>query len=444
MTKLVFPIRGVGSYRTLGPVIEAALEDLGYDVELLLGPLAPSWRSKSYLNPTPENIPRRLVARGCRATKVHSQRQLIAGMLEADAIVVDLGRAAFVRDVSGGQADPGFHREATWLLRRQMWCAVFDADHSVLPTNHFEDAEMIFWPSPYYLKLAVREGAGTSEKLESRSHYVGYVRADNLKRASPHVTCEEWGIDRGRPVALYIPDAYRLRQERAYISNWYVDVWCVDQRVRRVARALRSRRGPRDVWRALTDRRSHAQMVAQVRAFCDRSGAQLVMVRRRQKEWLGEREFTDEELRAADCIVREQEQYPQTMLRALQLADLAISSYRSGAILDAIAAGVPYITVGLPYYADLPANALYSRRFDEEQGHWPGATWLVGAGEFIRSFAHRTLSDFTIDHGVLQAIRAKYTGPVDGRCSERILGAIRDQLAGRPASAAGQSRVGPV
>lgn len=429
MKKLTFPIRGIGSYRTLGPIVEAALEDPAWGVELVLGPITPSWSSKVYLNPTAENIPPRLLARGCHATAAHSADQLMAGLVEADAIVSDVGRAALIRDVLGTHVDARLRDEATGLLRKKLWCAVFDADHSVLPANHFDDADMIFWPSPYYLDWALREGLGIREALARRSLFVGYVKADNLKRSSARATRDKWRLDPERPVVLYIPDGYRLRKERAYISDWYIDVWCVDHRFERLARGIRSRRHPARIWRTLTDRRTHGRMIAQVRRFCDRNNAQLIMVPRRQKDWLGDIQFTTDELRAADRIVHEYQHYPQTMLRAMQVASLVICAYRSGAVLDAIATGVPYVTVGLPYYADSPANEVYNRRFDEEPGHRPGVTWVVAADEFIRSFAGRTLADFAINPAVLETVRAKYTGPAGG--SDRILAAIGERLSAR-------------
>jgi hypothetical protein len=365
----------------------------------------------------------------------------LAELLEADAIVADVGRAALIRDTFGTQGDLVARGEAASQLRKKLWCAVFDADHSVLPTNHFDDAEMIFWPSPYYLNWAIREGLGQREELARRSLFVGYVKADNLKRSSARATREEWRLDPDKPVVLYIPDGYRLRQERAYISDWYIDVWCVDRRVTRLARAIRSRRRPVEIWRALADGRSHGRMVAQVRRFCDRNDAQLVMVPRRPKEWLGDVLFTADERRAADRIVDEHQHYPQTMLRAMQLATLAICAYRSGTVLDAIATGVPYVTVGLPYCADSPANEVYNRRFDAEPGHWPGATWVVAAEEFIRSFSRRTLADFAIDPAALDAVRAKYTGPADG--SNRILAAVAERLSAHSPPRRDPSRVEP-
>ena len=419
MPKLAFPLARTSFYRTLGPLLEATLEDSYWEVELVLGLPVPADNLKSYQNPTSDNVPARFKGR-CKTRMVFTTEEMAAALNEADAVIANVGCSCVAYEFAD-------------RVRNPVWCAVFDADHSVLPAHHFDEAEMNFWASHYYLDWAVEVGLASREHLEARSYEIGYVRADPLKWSTREAVRREWRIDQDRPVVLYIPDGYRLSLNSAFITDWYRHVWCVESRAERLLRALLFRRNRQAVREALNGDGNDAQMIRALRAFCDSNGAGLVMMPRRQKEWSGSSAFTAEELKAADFIVSEDEAHPQTTLRAIQMADLVICGYASGALLDALAAGVPYITIGMPFAANSLENELYAQRFNREQGDRPGATWLIPAEDFIRNFPGKWLSDFKIDPVVLDQVRAQYVGPVDGQCSRRLLEAVRTRLDGQGA-----------
>ena len=420
MATLSFWIGRNTFYRTLGPIIEAALGDSSWEVVLVLGPSVAASGEKHHQTATPESIPPRLKGR-CRTFVVTTLEELADRLNRMDIVIAVTGR-----DI--------FHKLIGSLAPRALWCAVFDADHSTQPSHHFGAADLNGWPSRYYLDWAIESGVGTREHLERLACEIGYVRTDPLRWSDPRETKRAWGVDPGRPTVLYVPDGYRLTRGKAYVTDWYQHVWCIKGRLERLARAFIFRRSWRSIREALEASGSHARMMRVIRLFCDRNQAQLVMVKRRRKNWAGDRAFTEDELEAADHIIEEDEQYPQTLPCTAQMADLVICSYRSGVLLDVLAAGIPHITIGLPSRANTARNEAYAQRFDREQAHHPGATWLIPAEEFLRSFGGRSLAEFAIDSLVQRCVQAKYVGEVDGRCSKRLLQAIRVRLGGREAS----------
>lgn len=417
MNRLAFAIGRTPSYRTLGPIIESALGDGGWDVELILGPPFPPGHWKAYQNPTRENVPARLIGR-CETVVVESTSELTARLNKADAVIADVGRAFLTGDDTASAGS-------------LLWCAVFDADHSADPLHCFGDAAISCWPTSYYVDLAVENRVADREELARRARIVGYARADALKLTSPERTRREWGLDFQRPVVLYIPDGYRFWQAESHVTPWYRHVWCVDRRLARLLRAVVFRRSVRAIGEALTERGGHDAVLRTLRRFCDRQNAQLVFAPRREKHRQKRRSFTRAEMESADYIIAEEVLYPQTLLRAVQMADMAVCPYRSGSVLDGLSAGVPYVTVGLPLRAYSGKVQRFVRRFDQSVGHQPGATWAISSDEFLTSFAERSIEEFKIEPRVLERARARYVGAVDGKCSERILSIVRSQLQAR-------------
>jgi len=287
------------------------------------------------------------------------------------------------------------------------------------------------WPSRHYLEQAIELGVGSREALEAKAEFVGYVRADPLSQSSREATRREWGIATNRPVVLFVPDGYRLGRGRAYVTDWYRHVWCVESRPERLARAVVARRSLQAVWEAISEPDSYGQVVRAVRRFCDRNDVQLVLMPRRKKEWVAGQPLTREERQAADHTIKEDEYYPQTFPKAAQMADLVVCGYCSGCVLDTIAAGVPYVTIAHPARARLPKDFRYDERFARDVGHWPGATWLIGMKQFARSFGAQSLEHYRLDPEVLARVRERFLGSVDGLCAQRVLASIRRRLESR-------------
>lgn len=416
MKRLIFPIARTSSYRTLGPIIEAALGDRRWEVELILGPPMAPGEWKAYQNANPGNVPARIRGQ-CESICVEDVDELVGRLGKADVVISNLGRSFLTGDDTENVEEP-------------LWCAVFDASHSADPSNRFGHAAMAFWPTSRYVEEAILGGVATREHLERTAQVVGYVRADALKVTTRDGTRREWGLDLVRPVVLYIPDGYRFWQAPTHVTDWYREVWCVSRRWERLLRAAVHGRGWRAMREAVREASGHDVVLGALRRFCERAGAQLVLALRRQKHWRGWQAFTRQELAVGDHVIREDEQYPQTLLRAIQAADLVVCAYRSGAVLEALAAGVPYVTIGVPLRAYTAQVQKFVAWFDRGVGHQPGATWVIGADEFVAGFADRTLADFTVAQDVLGRVRAAYVGTVDGSSSVRVLAAIGGRLKG--------------
>jgi hypothetical protein len=397
-------------------VVEAALADSDWKVELLLAPANPSATAKAYQGPTVENVPARLRDR-CQVIKAASVADWHDRLADAEAVVATCGREFFL----------GAGRTTT----NGVWCAVFDGDHDVQPEHTWDDADIRCWPSRYYAEwFGALRGLGPAASADVEE--MGYVRADPLAWTSREEIRRQWGLPLDVPIVLGVPDDHRLWPHPDWVTDWYRHVWCVDGRAARVVRALLLRRSVRAFHEALELSPSYGDMLRAVRRFCDRQGALFVMAPRRPKNRSRRAErLSPEERAVCDVAIEDMQDYPQTFPRAAKMADLVVSPYRSGCLLDALAAGVPYVTSGRPSRANPPYNELYAQRFDREQGHHPGATWLIPAPEFTATFGERTLRDFALDPVVLARARARYLGPVDGMVSERILRAIRRRLESR-------------
>jgi len=130
--RISFPIRNLSAFRTVGPVIDAALANPRWEVELLLERSA-RHGNKAYEKPSLEAVPSRLRQR-CRVQLLESVERLVGHLTGADVVVSHVGRAALLPSVDTSQ-----------LAGRTLWAAVFDAEHSTTPLHRFDDADAVFW-----------------------------------------------------------------------------------------------------------------------------------------------------------------------------------------------------------------------------------------------------------------------------------------------------------
>jgi hypothetical protein len=425
--RISFPIRNLSAFRTVGPIVDAALTNPRWEVELLLERSA-RHSNKAYEKPSVETVPSRLRQR-CRVRLLESVERLVSHLKGADVVVSHVGRAALLPSVDTSQ-----------LAARPLWAAVFDAEHSTTPLHRFDDADAVFWPTPYFMELAIQRGVAPRSHLESRSHFCGYLRSDALALTSRDQTRVAWDLPLDRPVVLYMPDAFWFA-DATRVSPWYRLIWRRRREgIRRILWHLMAAVSPAQEaggFGLLSQRR----MLQALRAFCDRNHAALILARRRQKDCDGARAYAADELAVADGLVQENVVYPQTLPQAIQMADLVVCPYPSGAVLEAAAARTPYLTVGLPMSAYAQARDLPSRnqredfeRFAREQGRQPGVTWWMPAEAFIREFPLRCLADFAIDPVAYEGFAHRYLGSVDGDCGGRIIRALEEMVRQRHAA----------
>lgn len=415
--KIAFLLRRANWIRTLAPLIEAAGRDPDIEPEIALFPDDDPFKPTAAEDRLPAGMRDRY-----RIRSLASAEAVALYLERVDAAVCINGRRRLLPDVPRGQ-------------KEAIWCAVFDVLDCTEPVSAFDDAELAFWPTPFYLDMAIGKGVGTEREMRRRARFSGYVRFDGHRSIRVDEVRAKQGIANDRPVVLLIPDAVRFNRISPPSTNaLYYDVWCCDGPIRRLYGALCKVRTAEAVRRAFDSSFSFSAMITAIRQFCDRNGAQLVLAPRRRKEWV-DRPFDPRELAAADTVIRAEEEFPQPLLQAIAVADLVICPYRSGSILDAAAAGKPYVTAAMPDSAVTPFELTYGKSLDPLRYDCPGVAWLFMADVFNRCFADKKLADFAIDASAQTAFFAKHLGPVDGRCGERVLREIKEHLGRTSASA---------
>ncbi|TAN51587.1 MAG: hypothetical protein EPN26_08885 [Rhodospirillales bacterium] len=415
---LCFVILTVMQYRTLGSVIERAIDDRRFSPSLLLLSRSVANSVKSYQTPTADNLPERLKGR-IDVMSPKTVDDVFIGINTADMLVSTVGPAFLKRsliDIFGPLPDER-------VLHTPM-AAVFDTHHSIRPDHDFFGADLSFWPSETYFGWAAEFFPQERDSFRVRAHCVGYPKGDHAFLPE----CRQKAP--GTATVLYIPDALRLKNDPLYLSPWHEHIWCQDRLFYRLAALLKGRLGfanALNLWRHRS--LSHAAMIRALRSFCDSNGARLLMAPRRRKDCAGKKTLTLEEEEAMDELLEGGVEYPQSMLTAMKSADLVISGYRSESLLDALAAGTPYVTLTTPVAGLSPFLQVHAVSFDAQRSHFPGANWNVSVGDFITKATALKLSDFRIEPVALAERRAELVGPVDGKVADRILDAVADRLA---------------
>ncbi len=410
--KIGFLLRRNNWIRTLAPIIEAAFETEGVEPEIILfsktDPLKPG--------ATKEALPATL-RDSCPVMSFQSTAPFQTHINALDAVVTIVGPSWFSDDPAIGVAG------------KPLWCVVFDARHSTFPTSHFDEADLMFWPTPHSLDEAVIRGVGTRAELMPRSRFVGITRTDALFKIDEAKTLEDLGLDPTRPVASFIPDPYRIVNMDGGVSDWYQQVWCVEGTVERLARALVFRRNLKAIREALETTAGQPAILKSVRAFCDRNDAQLVLVPRREKNVTATQTLTPDELAVADFAAPRGDEYPSAVLRALKVSDLMVCPYTSHCAIDSIAAGIPYITIVPPKraYAHETLHEQHDDFVERHQGE-EGAVWMTSPETFVESFPSQTFSDYQIDPKQLEKSQKRHLGLVDGGVGRRILDEIKTAL----------------
>ena len=185
-------------------------------------------------------------------------------------------------------------------------------------------------------------------------------------------------------------------------------------------------RTPRAIGAALSPKFSYSAILKAIRGFCLNNHAQLVFAPRRNKEW-SERPYTDSEFKVADGFLAPHP-YPDPILQGVSIADLVICLYRSSAVLEAIGAGKPYITLDMPAETLTEFEASHTKGLDDFRARLLGAAWLLEPDWLIREFPKSRFEDFQIREAALNQYAQKHLGPLDRQASLRILQEIRARL----------------
>jgi hypothetical protein len=140
--------------------------------------------------------------------------------------------------------------------------------------------------------------------------------------------------------------------------------------------------------------------------------------------------------RRADLFVeRDEDMFPYSSIELMAVADLCVH-FQSGAVLEAVHAGVPSLSIRVPQ-THLEGYASFQEVFGARPGslqNFAGIVWSADADEATHLLSKGSLADFRIDPAARRRYVEKFLGFDDNRSSERVLDLV--EAAGRLSPAA--------
>jgi hypothetical protein len=262
---------------------------------------------------------------------------------------------------------------------------------------------------------------GTEAERRARSAVVGSTMLDQLARVDRAAVRRKYGLPEG-PVVLFmslkmaVPEPFR---RLAWAGGW---------RGFRAAKALATGHGALvpDILRG----NGYLDLARALRDFARRAGASLV-VKSRAKN--ADPAFLR---RRADLFVeRDEDMFPYSSIELMAIADLCVH-FQSGAVLEAVHAGVPSLSIRVPQthlesYASF--QEVFGARPDSLQ-NFAGIVWSADAAEATRLLSRARLDEFRVDPAARRRYVEKFLGFDDNRSSERVLDLV--ESAGRLTQAA--------
>lgn len=269
---------------------------------------------------------------------------------------------------------------------------------------------------------AERFAALASEaERRARSAVVGSTMLDQLARVDRAAVRRKYGLRDG-PVVLFmslkmaVPEPFR---RLAWTGGW---------RGFRAAKALATGHGA--LVPAILRGNGYLDLARALRSFARRAGASLV-VKSRAKN--ADPAFLR---RRADLFVeRDEDMFPYSSIELMAVADLCVH-FQSGAVLEAVHAGVPSLSIRVPQ-THLEGYASFQEVFGARPGslqNFAGIVWSADADEATRLLSQGSLADFRIDPAARRRYVEKFLGFDDNRSSERVLDLV--EAAGRLSPAA--------
>lgn len=269
---------------------------------------------------------------------------------------------------------------------------------------------------------AARFAALASEaERRARSAVVGSTMLDQLARVDRAAVRRKYGL-RDAPVVLFmslkmaVPEPYR---RLAWAGGW---------RGFRAAKALAT--GHADLVPGILRGNGYLDLARALQGFARRAGASLVIKSRAKN---ADPAFLR---RCADLFVeRDEDMFPYSSIELMAVADLCVH-FQSGAVLEAVHAGVPSLSIKVPQ-----THLKHYESFDEVFGADPGSlqnfagiVWSADADEATRLLSRGNLADFRVDSAARRRYVEKFLGFDDNRSSARVLDLV--EAAGRLSPAA--------
>lgn len=253
---------------------------------------------------------------------------------------------------------------------------------------------------------------GPGVDVAARSAVSGSTMLDQLALVDRAAVRKRYGLGADQPVVLF------MSLKMAVPDPWRRLVWGGGPRPWRALRALAAGRA---AWVPEIILRGHGYrvLVEALRVFCARTGAALV-VKSREKN--ADPRFLR---RLADVFVYDEGVYPYTSIELMAIADLCVH-FQSGAVLEAVAAGVPSLSIAVSQ-----EHLREYSSFDEAYGgrpgslqNFPGVVWSADPAAAIGSLARGSLEDFRVDPDARRRYVEKFLGFDDTKSSVRVLESI--------------------
>jgi len=166
---------------------------------------------------------------------------------------------------------------------------------------------------------------------------------------------------------------------------------------------------------ALNPAPNEQQVMQALKNFADRNNAPLVVKLRHTQDatpWMQ---------KLADKIIGEESYYPHSAVELAAIASVMFGFFSTGAP-EAIAAGHPFINLGIPGYNREDwerATSMFIGMFNH-----PGVSWTFEADDWIRQAASLPLETFTLNPAAHRDYANFFCGPLDGRHSPRVIYAL--------------------
>lgn len=393
--RIAFLIGRKNYYRVLGPVVEEALRR-GYQVECWHDWSHPR-RGKGY--EFPDTVP--AFPSGSPVVRAYYGGSDLAKQFGAD-----LGGAVVCLDAPDPTVKAG--TKAKWLyLQYSAEIILQQTPRGVL------DADAVAMYSSYWVdQLEARFATfGLGDEIRRKSVTVGVPEMDVVHHIDPEEVRRRLRLPSDRPLVLYLPFPLRSNPQ----TFWLRHVYAPSTRVRQALRTLLA--GRLEYWPHVTNRWNDRRLVQELRAFCDRNGAVLVMKSRLKDPIPGYAR------RVAARTLYDLSHYPPTILELLSVASLCVHAY-STAAFEAAYCKVPSLCLA-PDAKDMGIPGLVSDFVHNgKRGgiyNWPGiAYWrpLVEAFDGLRQWS---LADFPLDPRARSDYVERFLGFDDGRSSARLL-----------------------
>lgn len=268
---------------------------------------------------------------------------------------------------------------------------------------------------------------GSETQRRARSAVVGSTMLDQLARVDRAAVRRKYGLPDG-PVVLFmslkmaVPEPFR---RLAWAGGW---------RGFRAAKALVTGHGT--LVPAILRGNGYLALTRALQGFARRAGAALVVKSRAKNE---DPAFLR---RRADLfIARDEDMFPYSSIELMAVADLCVH-FQSGAVLEAVHAGVPSLSIRVPQ-THLEGYASFQEVFGARTGslqNFPGIVWSADAGDATRMLSTGSLADFRIDPDARRRYVEKFLGFDDNRSSERVLDLVEAGARLSPAGGRGAAR----